>query len=106
MEFVGEVAIVEAAVDSLQEGGDPLADLPGQAPPRGLAPRAVDQAAGPAGPEADLEPLELPDREAQGGRALGVGDAPGQGGLDEARARDFLSAHREGLHGATFSRSS
>jgi len=66
----------------------------------------MDQALGPLGPEAHLEPLELPDREAKGGGALRVDDAPGEGGLDEACARDFLAAHREGLHGVTFSRSS
>jgi hypothetical protein len=52
-----------------------------------------------------IRPLEG-DGQAQGGGALAIADAPGQRGLHQARARDFLPAHRECLHGATFSRSS
>jgi hypothetical protein len=66
----------------------------------------MEQALGALGLEPDLQPLKLPASEPQGGSALGIGDATSERRLDQAGARHFLPAHRECLHGVTFSRSS
>jgi len=109
VELLGGVTVVEPLVGDLEQGGRPLPHGRWQAARGGAAAAAMDEAAGALGVETPLEALELAHAEVQCRRALGVGNAPCEGRLDQAGPGDFLSAHREGLpclHGMTFSRSS
>jgi hypothetical protein len=105
-QLLGEVAIIEPGIRRLPQLADALAHGGWQAASRRPGARPMGQPCGAFRAEAVLQPLELPDREAQGPGALRIGDASGEGGLEQARARSFLPAHRECLHGVTFSLSS
>jgi hypothetical protein len=98
-ELFGQVHVVER--------GNRGPQLRRHAARRGLPPAAVAQRRRPAGLDAPLEVLELPNAQMQRGGAVAVGDAPGQRGFDQASPGQFLAAHRESLHeGMTLSRSS
>jgi hypothetical protein len=69
----------------LQQRADLLPDTLGQPPGRWPPAASVDEAADSVGAEPALETLELANGEVQRGGSLSVGDAPGEGGLDQAR---------------------
>jgi hypothetical protein len=69
----------------------------GQAAGGRAAPLAIEQASRPFGGQAALCPVKLSDAQVWGQVAFGIGDLPGDGGLQQARPGHFLSAHREGL---------
>ena len=105
LQLFGQVHVVEAVIGGGHERDDLGPHLRGEPAGRGLAAPAVQQAAQALAAHPRLQPLELPDRQLQGARALGVGDLARHGRLDQAGPRHFLPAHREGLHsGGTLSR--
>ena len=98
------MTVVEAGVPMLEQLAHPLTERAGQAPRGAPGPQAVPQPGGPLRGEAALQSLKLADAQLQGPRAVGIGDPPREGGLQQARPGHFLSAHREGLpylHGMT-----
>jgi hypothetical protein len=108
-EFLGGVAVIDVAVDGLQQRRHPGAQRAAQGPRGRLAAAAVKHAAQSLRPNRGLDPLELPDGQPGARRPLLVGDLPGQGQRDQPRSGHFFSAHSECLpclHGVTFSRTS
>ena len=109
-QLLGDVAVVDILIDSLEQLGHAGAELVGQGAGRRAPPSRMQQTTE-AGPlEALLEALKLPDAQTEGGGALGVGDPAGHGGFHQPGPGYFLAAHREGvlpcLHGVTLSRGS
>ena len=106
LQLLREMDIVEPLIHGRHEPYDLAVEF-GRQPARGASAAAtVQQAPRAVGPKAYLQPLELPHAEPQGPRPFLVGNLPGQGRFHEPGPGHFLSAHRECLHGGTFSRNS
>jgi hypothetical protein len=106
LELVGEVTVVELRVGRLQQPADPRAQVGGQSTRRRPPAAPMDEPARALDPKPHLQALELARGQAESGRSLEVGDPAGECGLEKTSARHFFPAHRECLHGVTFSRSS
>ena len=77
--LLGGVAVIDIAVDGLQQRRHSGAQRAPQGPRGGLAATAVEQAARSLRPKPGLDPLELPDGQPGARRSLLVGDLPRQG---------------------------
>jgi hypothetical protein len=105
-ELLGAMAVIEVPVRGLDQLDHPVVDLHVQAPWRGLAPAAMDQAPHPLGPIPGFEAAELPRTHLQGVGPFRRGDLPGHRRLYQARPAGLLATHRDGLpclHGRTLS---
>ena len=106
LQLLRRMAVIDVAVDRLQERRHAGPHGARQGAGGRLAPTAMAEAVDPFGPIPGFEALKLPDAEVRALRALRVGDLPRHRQSDQPRPRHFLPAHLDGLpsfHGVTFS---
>ena len=106
LQFLSRMAVIEISVRRPQQQGYPLAQAPGQPPPRRPAAAAVQQPLGPLRLEAAAQAADLSIAQVQGRRHLGPCHPSRHQGFEQPCSRGFLLAHRECLpwvHGRTLS---